>query len=915
MTESLTSRVSKATQQIEDAGKVYSEVKCADSNTMVDTGCGQVPSLRKVLKDLGGYQYKGVWAADTEYEAKDQVKDADGAIWLCIEDHTSGAEFDADAQAGKWIAFQVIRDTPVFNRRVIDFGLDIAFGPYKEDGRVLLPRLRIDGVEYFSLDAISENLTFTSAEVNDLLDGTVLINTSDGEKAFSRIGAEAVARYEQSRDMSIYPLSWYGAKGDGENDDTSSFETAIASASIHGGVVIGEKGKRYKITRMLHISADNVTVDMCGSTVIWHGVNTNNSGSRANGIFNFRGKSTRTDNVKGYIQLSERESFSNLIIMNGDYTNRLSEGDRIFLESVNSTGDNKAHYDLPTKIDKIILNSKGRTEVTVSAQLAWNFNGDFRIIHQSPIFNSGIKNVNLEDAVSSTVENGVCGVNMMITVDCFAENVNMTNMWNPVFTVYSSTGHSIIGGEATDAKVTGGGQGYYVQYGSSTEIYCEGVKLTRGRHVIDFTSCTKAYVVNCHGYNNIETDFSLHGEYETDITYDGCSGTFGIAISGSHFGETAKNTTIRNCRGKVLYNYAQALNVVVENSTFNFISTNCLGTEFKNVTALDYVRFTSTGHLAFPEVERHARVYGGYIKGESYSGANFIPEGVFVEFFGTEVDARFQSQALVNMHTFTMHGGVFKFGFNTPRTKGTWIFNNVLFDNTCFELNGNLYGGSVLVFNDPLLRNSVNTGLIRNRIPTSGIRKPYGDESSDLTQKATVFVNGGYLRVDDKTHKTLDFAQPSRCLNVYIRDVYVHNGEFACDTRWQTDNAGIVRIDLAGAGNDATVNLAIPEEHKHLNTLNNLNEEYGQLNNYKRSNTLNNVTVYTLDHNTNAAGFLAYNYPLDEQPKGLLTVETSHNKTYCKQTLAYSYPGKEYNGRIYFRISRYGEWSNWVLLN
>lgn len=196
MTESLTSRVSKATQQIEDAGKVYSEVKCADSNTMVDTGCGQVPSLRKVLKDLGGYQYKGVWAADTAYEAKDQVKDADGAIWLCIENHTSGAEFDADAQAGKWIAFQVIHDTPVFNRRVIDFGVGVAFGPYEEDGRTLLPRLRIGAVEYVAVDEITESLTFISDSVDDRFDGTVGIKTSIGEKIFSKSEAEGISRQD-----------------------------------------------------------------------------------------------------------------------------------------------------------------------------------------------------------------------------------------------------------------------------------------------------------------------------------------------------------------------------------------------------------------------------------------------------------------------------------------------------------------------------------------------------------------------------------------------------------------------------------------------------------------------------------------------------------------------------------------------
>lgn len=245
MTESLTSRVSKATQQIEDAGKVYSEVKCADSNTMVDTGCGQVPSLRKVLKDLGGYRYKGVWATGTKYEAKDQVKDADGAIWLCIENHTSGADFDVDAQAGKWIAFQVIRDTPVFNRRVIEFGVGVAFGPYEEDGRTLLPRLRIGAVEYVAVSEIAKNFTFTSADVDDQFDGTVAVQTSGGEKVFSKIGAEAIGREEFDKGN----VHTYGAIGDGIKDDTIAFKKAARS----GMPVYGLSGKTYYIKEPLDL--------------------------------------------------------------------------------------------------------------------------------------------------------------------------------------------------------------------------------------------------------------------------------------------------------------------------------------------------------------------------------------------------------------------------------------------------------------------------------------------------------------------------------------------------------------------------------------------------------------------------------------------------------------------------------------
>lgn len=120
MTESLTSRVEKATRQIESAAKVYTEVKCAGSNVMVDTGCGLVPSLRKVLNDLAGYQFRGEWSASTQYESKDQVKISDGSIWLCLSDHLAGSDFQADVASGHWVVWQAVVDSSSIGYQVAE---------------------------------------------------------------------------------------------------------------------------------------------------------------------------------------------------------------------------------------------------------------------------------------------------------------------------------------------------------------------------------------------------------------------------------------------------------------------------------------------------------------------------------------------------------------------------------------------------------------------------------------------------------------------------------------------------------------------------------------------------------------------------------------------------------------------------
>lgn len=107
MIESLSYRVKKAADQIESTGKVHEQVRCGDANTVVETGCGEVPTLRKVLRDLGGYTYRGEWIANTDYEARDQVKTSDQVIWLCLDSHTSANAFQDDVTGGKWSVWQM----------------------------------------------------------------------------------------------------------------------------------------------------------------------------------------------------------------------------------------------------------------------------------------------------------------------------------------------------------------------------------------------------------------------------------------------------------------------------------------------------------------------------------------------------------------------------------------------------------------------------------------------------------------------------------------------------------------------------------------------------------------------------------------------------------------------------------------
>ena len=148
----------------------------------------------------------------------------------------------------------MIRDTPVFNRRVVEFGVGVTFGPYEEDGRTLLPRLLIGAFEYVAVDEIAENLTFISADVDDRFDGTVAVQTSGGEKVFSKFEAEAVNREEavvksglghikflalgtntprslEERFSDAANIKDFGAIGDGIVDDYQALKSAFDSSN------------------------------------------------------------------------------------------------------------------------------------------------------------------------------------------------------------------------------------------------------------------------------------------------------------------------------------------------------------------------------------------------------------------------------------------------------------------------------------------------------------------------------------------------------------------------------------------------------------------------------------------------------------------------------------------------------------
>ncbi|MGL4752273.1 MAG: tail fiber domain-containing protein [Aeromonadaceae bacterium] len=81
----------------------------------------------------------------------------------------------------------------VWNRRTVYAEVNASFGDYQDDGRALTPRLSFGGSQYLPMFDSSAPVTFTGLPVRNG-DGTITVATDKGDRRFSRVIAEAVAR-------------------------------------------------------------------------------------------------------------------------------------------------------------------------------------------------------------------------------------------------------------------------------------------------------------------------------------------------------------------------------------------------------------------------------------------------------------------------------------------------------------------------------------------------------------------------------------------------------------------------------------------------------------------------------------------------------------------------------------------------
>jgi hypothetical protein len=711
-------------------------------------------------------------------------------------------------------------------------------------------------------------------------------------------------------------LESFGAVGDfyleggGLNPSPTDDTTAIASALLVGGKLTGTTGKSYLVKKWLVARLDNTSIDFNHSTLVWEndGTNVNPVGVRSNGIISFKGVAEGST-----INASTIAANDSVVVATGSIDAAIVIGSYVTIQTINSypENDGRVHYDYLAKVLDIVEGG-GTVTLTTEEKHKWSFVGDVLITKVVPIVNPSIKNITLVDTTSSTHEDAVCGVNASLSLGFSTNKVDMDEQFNPVVTVSLSREVSLDKGNSKDAKATTGGRGYYAQIGASRNIDVSGISLVRGRHVIDFTSSARAKVSNCHGEDNAETEFSFHGEWEHDITIEDSTGSVGVAISGEQFGEMAENIILRRVKGKYFFNYRDAYNVTLYDCEFEIGSTNTYNLNMYNSRITEYARFSGSAHPSQAGIVSNGNVHGGYIKGEQYSGANFIPEGVNVDFYDTHVvSLRDSPTTPVNLERLQMFGGKFEMGFANPISSSTWLFNGTNLDGVCFAFEAYILDGFRLVLDSIEQHIIPSVGLIRNRIPAEGLRDPTTFDQS-TAYRATIVCRNFRLKPDVSGGKVLDFDKCDKCLNLDV-NVQVDDGLFIADLRSPTADVGNIQIRvLKGLGFSGGI--TTEDEYKHRDRLLDLDVEFGfEGQSLVEEDNPQSVRTYLLDHVTNLTGLLAYNYPLDKQAKGILVVTANQSKTTVKQEITYSF---EITGALvadtFSRIYRHGSgWSSW----
>lgn len=317
----------------------------------------------------------------------------------------------------------------------------------------------------------------------------------------------------------------------------------------------------YTLTEPIDILQSDTVVDGNGSTIIWEGNNEGlNNTNRLIGMFNVKGSLTSTkknitsfnlnlgfNTQGGYVILDSLDGLSSgdsvvLDIKIGEYdANKLNPkvslltkildivDSKVFLEYANP-------FTFPATFKATLTKVNTTENVTIK---------NFYIIDNAPLQDGWVNNANTQYPNYKPL---VSGVSLQYTRGCTVENVRGLNTKFPLVMANYTAYTDVLDVHLDKPALVAGGEGYLVQFNSST--YCKAIDCTgnKARHVVDFTYSAYGTVKHCKGFSTASNAFQLHGAYEHDITFEDCIGNFG-SYSGEQFGNATKNVSFTRHKG------------------------------------------------------------------------------------------------------------------------------------------------------------------------------------------------------------------------------------------------------------------------------------------------------------------------------------------------------------------------------
>jgi parallel beta-helix repeat protein len=213
----------------------FQSIVNGDATTTVATDGGQVPSMARLLSQMGAGTIKGAWVTVTAYVLGDVVTNG-GTAYRCILAHTSSAALATDLAAGKWIIHYTattLTDTIAALKGLANTYGSVIVQGYSAAGDGGGGIFRWDGAS-----AAADN------------GGTIITPTA----------APATGRWMRVYDAHV-SLLWFGAAGDGVTDDT----TAVQAALNTGRHVLAPKGYTFLVDGNLATSVNRQKISGGGA--------------------------------------------------------------------------------------------------------------------------------------------------------------------------------------------------------------------------------------------------------------------------------------------------------------------------------------------------------------------------------------------------------------------------------------------------------------------------------------------------------------------------------------------------------------------------------------------------------------------------------------------------------------------------